>query len=96
MLHEPAATTGKDPAAPFKARAGIWMFAFYALIYVGFVALNLASPLSMEATVFLGLNLATVFGFGLIVVALVQALVYDALCNRRERALAEPTDGEEA
>jgi hypothetical protein len=42
----------------------------------------------MEAIVFAGLNLATVYGFALIIVALLQALVYDAMCRAQEHKLA--------
>jgi vacuolar-type H+-ATPase subunit I/STV1 len=87
MLHEPAAPSGKDPAAQYKMRLGVWMFLFYSLFYAGFVAINLVSPQLMESTVFMGLNLATVYGFALIIVALIQALVYDAMCHSQERAL---------
>jgi uncharacterized membrane protein (DUF485 family) len=65
-------------------RLGIWMFAFYSLFYAGFVALNLLSPSSMAIIVFAGLNLATVYGFALIIVALIAALVYDGLCRKKE------------
>jgi len=92
MLHEPASTGGKDPAAEYKTRLGVWMFVCYCLFYASFVYLNLARPLSMEITVFAGLNLATVFGFTLIIVALLQALVYDALCRAQEAKLAGPDD----
>jgi uncharacterized membrane protein (DUF485 family) len=88
MLHGPATPTGHDPAASFKARLGIWMFAFYSLFYAGFVGINLYKPLWMEMQVLLGMNLATVYGFALIVVALAQAIVYNAICRKRERALA--------
>ena len=88
MFHKPAASSGKDPASPYKARIGVWMFLLYAAIYAGFVAVNLAWPLLMEKVVFLGLNLAVVYGFGLIVLALVMALIYNALCGRREALLA--------
>jgi len=95
MLHEPAAQTGKDPAAEYKTRLGVWMFLLYCLFYAGFVALNLASPLSMEMTVAFGLNLATVYGFALIIVALVQALVYDRMCRSREHLLSrQDAEGE--
>jgi nitrate/nitrite transporter NarK len=87
MLHEPAAQVGEDLAAPFKTYLGIWMFVLYSLFYAGFVAINLLLPLLMEKTIFLGLNLATVYGFALIIVALLAALVYDGLCRRKERAL---------
>ena len=87
MHHEPATPSGKDPAAAYKMRLGVWMFLFYSLLFIGFVAINLIAPLMMERTVFAGLNLAVVYGFGLIVVALIQALVYDWMCSRREREL---------
>ena len=90
MLHEPAAPLETDPAAPFKAHLGLWMFLFYSLFYAGFVAINLLRPLLMEKTVFLGLNLATVYGFALIIVALIAALIYDGLCWNRERSSNPP------
>ncbi len=88
MHHEPATPAGKDPAGPYKARLGIWMFAFYALFYAGFVAINLLSPQTMGMTVLAGLNLATVYGFALIIGALIEALIYDALCRKKEAELA--------
>ena len=91
MLHEPAAQSGKDSAAPYKSRLGVWMFVFYSLFYAGFVAINLGAPLMMEATVFMGLNLATVYGFALIIVALIQALIYDELCRTKEVAMGDDT-----
>ena len=84
MLHEPATPSGKDPAGPYKMRLGIWMFIFYSLFYASFVAFNLLSPLTMAVIVFAGLNLATVYGFALIVVALIEGLVYDAMCRKKE------------
>lgn len=90
MLHEPATPAGKDPAGPYKMRLGIWMFIFYSLFYAGFVAINLLAPQSMGAVVFLGLNLATVYGFALIIVALIEALVYDAMCRKKEAEFTQP------
>jgi hypothetical protein len=87
MLHEPAAPVGKDPAAAYKARLGIWMFLSYLVVYATFVAINVGSPLLMERIVWRGLNLATVYGFALIVIALAQALVYDAFCRSRENSM---------
>jgi hypothetical protein len=84
MLHEPSTPAVKDLAGPYKMRLGIWMFLAYSLFYAGFVAINLISPPTMGKIVFFGLNLATVYGFSLIIVALVEALVYDALCRKKE------------
>lgn len=89
MLHEPAAKSGADPAFPYKRRLGAWMFALYALVYAGFVIVNLVRPQAMEKVVFGGLNLAVVYGFGLIIFALILALVYSQACERREKRLRE-------
>ncbi|MCC6443814.1 MAG: DUF485 domain-containing protein [Armatimonadetes bacterium] len=88
MLHKPAPSAGKDPAASYKMRLGVRMFLFYCLFYASFVALNLYDPLMMEKTVIFGLNLATCYGFALIIVALIQALIYDALCHKQEELLS--------
>jgi len=90
MLHEPATPAGKDPAGPYKMRLGIRMFIFYALFYAGFVAINLLSPSTMGAIVFLELNLATVYGITLIIVALIEALIYNYMCHKKEVELAQP------
>ncbi len=87
MLHEPASPNEKDPAGPYKSRLGIRMFIFYALFYGGFVALNLIVPAIMGKVVLAGLNLATVYGFALIVVALIEALIYDGMCRKKEAQL---------
>lgn len=88
MFHEPAQKSGKDPATAYKSRIGNRMFLVYALIYAGFVAINITSPRLMEAEVLWGLNLAVVYGFFLIVFALVLALVYNHLCGKKEAELA--------
>ena len=95
MLHEPAQKTGPDPAFLYKRRLGAWMFLLYALVYAGFVVINLVRPAAMEIVLFGGLNLAVVYGFGLIVFALLLALVYSRACGRREKRLrqAEPQGG---
>lgn len=95
MLHEPAAPSQKDPAGPYKMRLGIWMFVFYSLFYASFVFINLLSPLSMARIVFAGLNLATVYGIALIVVALIEALVYDWLCRQKEAHFAQMEESED-
>ncbi len=94
MLHEPAKPVGDDPAGPYKVRLGNWMFLFYGLFYASFVAINLINPLLMETVVFMGLNLATVFGFALIIVALIEALIYDYLCRRQEHLLTQKDKGQ--
>ncbi len=87
MLHEAVQEQGVDHAVSYKTRLGVWMFIPYALFYAGFVAINMFKAELMERVVFLGLNLAVVYGFALIVVALVLALVYNQMCAVRERAV---------
>ena len=84
MPHEPAAPVGDDPAYPYKRRLGVLMFACYTLVYLVFVLLNLAVPGAMERRVLAGVNLATVYGIALILLAVILALVYNSLCLRHE------------
>lgn len=93
MLHEPAESSGADHASDYKMRLGAWMFALYGLAYAGFVVINLANPVLMEKTVFYGLNLAVTYGFGLIVFALVLALIYNTMCGNEERRVNNSADG---
>jgi len=90
MLHEPAASSGPDNASAYKTLLGIRMFIGYSLVYAGFVLINIVKPVLMEKIIFLGLNLAVVYGFGLIVFALFLALIYSSLCNKKEIELNKP------
>ena len=94
MLHEPAKQSGPDAASDYKARLGVRMFLLYCAVYAGFVAINLVSPTMMERTVLWGMNLAVVYGMGLILFAVLLAIAYDLACRRRERMLAD-TPGKE-
>ena len=89
MLHEPATPAGRDPSGPYKMQLGIRMFIFYLLFYASFVAINLIFPSMMGMIIFQGLNLATVYGFALIVVALIEALIYDAFCRNKEAEFSQ-------
>jgi uncharacterized membrane protein (DUF485 family) len=93
MLHEPAVVSGKDPAFSYKRRLGVVFFLIYAAVYAGFVALNLISPTLMESGVFAGLNLAVVYGFGLILFAFLMALAYNFACSKKEIELADRPEG---
>ena len=63
------------------------MFVFYALFYAGFVAVNVINPILMEKKIVFGLNLACTYGFALIIVALIMALIYNHLCQKQQRIL---------
>lgn len=75
---------------PSNTRLGLILFAVYTVFYGGFVLLSAFAPGSMEATPLAGVNLAVLYGFGLIIGAFVLALVYGFLCGPESD---EPTDG---
>jgi uncharacterized membrane protein (DUF485 family) len=87
MLHEPApAVHGVDEAASYKKRLGLWMLLVYGILYVVFIIINVAWPKAMGTIVVYGLNLAIVYGFALIVIAFLLAIVYNWLCTRHEKS----------
>ncbi|MBN2194886.1 MAG: hypothetical protein JW751_18865 [Polyangiaceae bacterium] len=89
MLHGPAQDSGPDPATGYKGRIGLVMFIVYCVVYAGFVFVNvLTEGRAMQIIVLFGLNLAVVYGMGLIVFALALALVYNHLCTKKEREVA--------
>lgn len=96
MLHGPAAENKPDPASRYKSRLGVRMFLLYCVVYAGFVLINVFTEgRAMQAIVVAGLNLAVVYGMGLIILALVLAVIYNALCTAKEKELADKTeDGE--
>lgn len=84
MGHGPAVKLGKDNAASFKTSLGIKMFIGYTLFYILFVLLNVFSPKSMEMIIF-GQTAAVVWGFFLITLALIMAVIYNHFCTQAEK-----------
>ena len=82
--HGPASDWGEDKASDYKAKLGIYLFIVYCIVYAGFVAINTVSPKLMGVIVFAGLNLACVYGFGLIILAIVMGVIYNAMCTAAE------------
>ncbi|MCC9656061.1 DUF485 domain-containing protein [Rhodopirellula halodulae] len=71
-----ASQTVTSASAPKASRLGLVLFVVYLLLYGGFVLLNAFDAETMETIVFAGLNLAIVYGFGLILVAIGMSLIY--------------------
>ena len=84
MHHEPAPELGDDAASAFKTRLGLILFVIYGLVYAAFVILNTVQPRAMGIIVVAGLNLAVVYGFGLIVLGIVMGVIYNAVCTPAE------------
>lgn len=79
--HTPSAEWKEDEkTAKLKSRIGLWMFFIYSVIYSVFIIINVVNPKLMGLDIG-SLNLAIVFGFGLIILALIMALLYNALCG---------------
>jgi uncharacterized membrane protein (DUF485 family) len=87
MLHEPVITEGKDHAAARKARLGVILFTVYTLIYAGFVLIGLTWPELMGVPVLGEQNLAIIYGFGLIVLAIIMGFIYNYYCTKMENQM---------
>jgi uncharacterized membrane protein (DUF485 family) len=77
-----------------SGKIGLTLFGVYLLLYGGFVFLNAFAADTMETTPLPGVNLAILYGFGLILMAFVLALVYGFLSHDTEEPAAKegPTD----
>ena len=83
MGHGPAVKLGKDNASSYKTKLGVKMFVAYTIVYAIFVIINATNPKAMESIV-MGQTAAVLWGFGLISLALVQAVIYNHLCTKAE------------
>ena len=86
MGHGPAVKLGKDDASRYKTKLGVKMFIAYTLVYAAFVGLNATNPKVMETVIF-GQTAAVIWGFGLIVLALIMALIYNFFCTKAEKQM---------
>ena len=64
------------------ARIGLVLFCVYLALYGGFVFLSAFSAETMEATPVAGVNVAILYGFFLIISAIVLSLIYGVVCGR--------------
>lgn len=83
MGHGPAVKLGKDNASAYKTRLGVMFFVVYTLVYFSFVAINSIKPSFMQQIV-MGQTVAVVYGFFLIVLALIMAVIYNHKCTAAE------------
>lgn len=84
MDHGPATVWGKEKHEGFKTKLGLIMFAIYTPIYFAFVLTCVINPKLMAIDIG-SLNLAVVYGFGIIILAIVQAIIYNYICSKKEK-----------
>lgn len=87
MLHGPAAKLGVDYASKKKSRLGIILFLVYAILYTIFVIIGVNYSPLLGTRVFSGLNLAVVYGMGLIILAAVMGWIYSEICTYLENKM---------
>ncbi len=87
MHHGPAVELGEDKASAYKEKLGVILFFVYLVIYAGFVLIGLFYPEMMGGHVLGKQNLAVVYGFGLILLAIIMGFIYNFLCTRMENKL---------
>ena len=68
-----------------NTRMGVVLLVVYVVFYGGFMALSAFWPAAMAQTPTGGANVAVLYGFFLIVLALVLALVYMLVCRKSVR-----------
>ena len=95
MGHGPTNKWRDDKSIPFKIKLGLWMFSFYLLLYGGFIVINVVNPKLMSTDIG-SLNLAIVYGFSLIIIAFIMALIYNFLSSRSEKKYDKKNPGEES
>ncbi|MBV5315970.1 MAG: DUF485 domain-containing protein [Prolixibacteraceae bacterium] len=83
-MHGPAIKLDADNAAVKKSKLGVILFYAYTLVYIGFVVIGLVNPELLSLHVLGEQNLSIIYGFGLIVLAIVMGFIYNALCTRME------------
>ena len=94
MGHGPATEWKPDKCEGFKTKLGFIMVLIYTIVYFTFIIIAVTNPQLMGIDVG-SLNLAITYGFGIIILAIIQALVYNWACNRREKqADAEEGDAD--
>jgi uncharacterized membrane protein (DUF485 family) len=87
MHHGPAAELGRDLSIPKKTKLGVILFIVYLAIYTGFVLIGSLFTDSLGNRAFAGLNLAFVYGMGLIILAAVLGLFYNHFCTKYEKQM---------
>ncbi len=87
MDHGPAVELGKDNAVKKKTKLGVILFFIYFFVYAGFVAIGVADYKLMGKIVLGEQNLAVIYGFGLIIFAILLGIFYNWKCTNYENLM---------
>jgi uncharacterized membrane protein (DUF485 family) len=87
MLHQPAGELGRDLSIPKKTKLGVILFIAYLAIYTGLVVIGTLYPDSLGSRALASLNLAVVYGMGLIILAAILGLFYNYFCTKYEKQM---------
>jgi uncharacterized membrane protein (DUF485 family) len=90
-MHGPQVEWKKDNSAVIKELVGKWLFVLYAIVYFGFILINVFSPHFMGIEIG-SMNMAIVFGFGLILFAMLLAFAYNHISTRAEQIMNKEDD----
>ena len=87
MSHGPATEWKENKTLDKKkAQLGVVMFVIYTIVYAGFIYINVWDSKIMKISIG-SLNVAIVYGFVLIVLALVLAIIYNHICTNAEKLI---------
>lgn len=94
-MHGPSTEWKKDNSSSIKELLGKWLFLLYAIVYGGFILINVTSPSFMGIDIG-DINVAIAYGFGLIIFAMILSFAYNHISTRAEELLnKEEEQGEE-
>ena len=93
-MHGPATQWKNDNSSSIKELLGKWLFLLYAIVYGGFILINVTSPAFMGIDVG-DINVAIAYGFGLIIFAMILAFAYNHVSTHAEELLNKDEAQEE-
>jgi len=96
MLHKNDTPVKEDYASKKKARLGIIFFFIYLFFYGGFVIIGVVNYELLAINTIGGLNLATFYGIGLIVFAVLLGILYNFYCSKYEDDMEREMEEREA
>lgn len=83
MQHGPPTNWKEDKSEGYKTKLGLILCAVFTIVYFAFIVLGVTNP-QMMANDIGPLNVAVVYGFAIIILAIILAFAYNWLCSCKE------------